>query len=752
MKKTIALFLVTFMTYIILAALGTGTATAADLDRGPLEAAPDEMSGAEEYTFSSVSGVYSEITGGTVSSATGDDGFQDISLPFVFTFDSLTFDTARLSVNGWLQLGQTYAGSGSANDLANADVRPILAPFWDDLYDDSTSEIRYQLLGTSPDRVFVVQWKGVRWSGSAGSRQNFQLRLYENGNKIEFIYGAMSPSTNTSASIGLNGASVQYGKYLSVTPGSPASISSTVVNNNITSVNFLSSGTVYQFTPPCFYLWTGGVSRDWGVPGNWNCNAVPGAANNATVTGSGSNMPVIGSDSALAKLDIDPGNSLTLSGGDLTVEGIRIEGSLTVSGSEVISLSGTNLAWNRLPSSGVFNPGTGLVSFYGSGILTIHADEEFYNLTVESGKTFDPGEYTLVIKGKFTNFGTLWPSNELSEVHFYDLAVNQGVWRGQLSKMIFHQGFENHSSGTIYASQNPTVGNEFQGNVTNYGAFNASETGRLVVLGDWVNNGNFSPGSGTIILARNGKQLFTGGSSDYYNITFEGGADVELKGNLSVLNDLQIQPDAGLDLVGHVLTVDNQLMNFGKAAQTLPAAAGSAVDFLKISNKARTRWVYWGMSLNPDSDMGDTRVVIREFPQDGCSSNSGDALISRCFEIEPQNPANSTIRFYFLASELNGQVLTEMKLWHFETSWSQVGINYTHSEACTPDQLDCWFQADEISNYSLFGLGSGGLPTKIQLSNLTSKQWRTPVVVPVLIGLVSAIVLIIRAANKKWGR
>ncbi len=427
MKKTIAFFLVTFMTFIVLAALGTDTATAADLDRGPLEAAPDEMSGAEEYTFSSVSGVYSEITGGTVSSATGDDGFQDISLPFVFTFDSLTFDTARLSVNGWLQLGQTYGGSGSANDLANADVRPILAPFWDDLYDDSTSEIRYQLLGTSPDRVFVVQWKGVRWSGSAGSRQNFQLRLYESQYKIEFIYGAMSSSTNTSASIGLSGASTSYGKFLSVTPGNPATASSTVVNNSISTVSYLSGGTTFQFMPPCFHLWTGGVSQDWDVPGNWNCDVVPGVANNATVTDAGINMPVIGSDSSLARLDLDSGNSLTLSGGNLTVEGIRIEGLLTVNGSEMLSLSGTNLAWNRLPASGVFKPGSGLVSFQGSGILTMHADEEFYHLKVETGKTFDPGEYQLIIKGNFTNLGTFWPSHESSEIHFYGAVVNQGV-------------------------------------------------------------------------------------------------------------------------------------------------------------------------------------------------------------------------------------------------------------------------------------------------------------------------------------
>ncbi len=419
MNKIIAIYLVTFMAFI---AWGSSTAAgkvlAVEQNRRMFEETPQDTAAVEEYSFTSVSGVYSEITGGTVSSATGDDGFQDISLPFVFTFDSLTFDTARISVNGWLQLGQTYSGSGSANNLTNAEVRPILAPFWDDLYDDAASEVRFQLLGASPDQVFVVQWRAVRWPGSGGSPQNFQLRLYENGNKIEFIYGAMSSSTNTSASIGLSGASASYGQFLSVTPGSPASASSTVVNNNITSISNLSSGTIFQFSPPCFHLWTGAVSQNWSVPGNWNCNAVPGAVDNATVTGAGGNMPVISSNVSLARLDIDPGNSLVLNGGNLSVEGIRIEGVLSVIGSEIIALSGTNQAWNRLPATGIFNPSMGLVSFQGSGFLTMHSDEEFYNLTIESGKSFDPGEYQLDIKGTFTNHGTFWPSHEFERGPF----------------------------------------------------------------------------------------------------------------------------------------------------------------------------------------------------------------------------------------------------------------------------------------------------------------------------------------------
>jgi len=116
MKKTIVIFLLTFVVLNGLGSFGIKRAAASKWDHSLVGEVQAGTSGAEEYTFSSISGAYNEITGGSVSTATGDDGFQDFNLPFVFTYDSLTFDTARISVNGWLQLGQTYAGSGSANE------------------------------------------------------------------------------------------------------------------------------------------------------------------------------------------------------------------------------------------------------------------------------------------------------------------------------------------------------------------------------------------------------------------------------------------------------------------------------------------------------------------------------------------------------------------------------------------------------------------------------------------------------------
>ncbi len=205
---------------------------------------------ANTYVFHYTTTTYTEITG-TTSTATGDDGGQNLTLPFTFRYDGVNYTTARVSTNGWLEMGNSYSSSGYSNDLASTSVKPFLAALWDDLYDDSTSVISYTTQGVAPDRVFVVQWKDIRWYGSSGTTQNFQIKLYETSNVVEFVYGTMTaPASSPSASIGINDATGGSGHFLSVTPNNPPTVSSTTANNSIAAVTYLPSGTVYRFTPP----------------------------------------------------------------------------------------------------------------------------------------------------------------------------------------------------------------------------------------------------------------------------------------------------------------------------------------------------------------------------------------------------------------------------------------------------------------------------------------------------------------------
>ena len=202
------------------------------------------------YLFNHQQDTYNEITGGTISSASGNDGSEVVSLPFNFQYGSLPYPvtSVRISVNGWISPGTTYNGTGWLNDLASSTARPLIAPLWDDLYHDSGSEIMYQTIGNYPQRVFIVQWKGIRWNGASGTRQNFQVRLFEEDFRIEFIYGVMTQPSGVSASIGLNTIGTPT-PFMSITPDNPPTMSQTTANNSINSVAFLTSGTKYSFIP-----------------------------------------------------------------------------------------------------------------------------------------------------------------------------------------------------------------------------------------------------------------------------------------------------------------------------------------------------------------------------------------------------------------------------------------------------------------------------------------------------------------------
>ena len=158
-------------------------------------------------------------------------------------------------------MGQGYLGYVYSDDLASTTYKPFLAPLWDDLEDDSTAgnEIGYVTLGTSPNRTFVVQWKNVKWNYNGTAGQNFQVRLYETTNVIQFVYGAMVTPNSLSASIGISDATGGSTHFISVTPASPPTYSTTTANNGISAITYLTSGTTYTFTPPatCPVNWPG---------------------------------------------------------------------------------------------------------------------------------------------------------------------------------------------------------------------------------------------------------------------------------------------------------------------------------------------------------------------------------------------------------------------------------------------------------------------------------------------------------------
>lgn len=213
-------------------------------------------SGLSAYTFAASSGTYVPLTGGTNSTAIGDDGTEtNIPIGFNFAYNGSTFTTFGISTNGTIQLGTT-ATSFTNNLATNANV---IAPMWDD-NNRGTGTISYLTTGTAPNRVLTVEWSSIAIGGggsSANSNNTFQIQLSEATGEVKMVYGNMGPTNALTASIGVSGAA---GTFMSVTPASPvasSTVSTTTSNNSISSIANLPSGTVYTFTPPVYtYSWS----------------------------------------------------------------------------------------------------------------------------------------------------------------------------------------------------------------------------------------------------------------------------------------------------------------------------------------------------------------------------------------------------------------------------------------------------------------------------------------------------------------
>ncbi len=121
------------------------------------------------------------IEANTVVPLSGDDASATVALPFPFTFYGQTHSTAFVTTNGNLNFLAANSSFGNVAIPSTAAPNGAIYPFWDDLFVDSQASVRTQLLGSAPNRSFVIEWRNVHFFGDTTRRVDFEVVLFENG-------------------------------------------------------------------------------------------------------------------------------------------------------------------------------------------------------------------------------------------------------------------------------------------------------------------------------------------------------------------------------------------------------------------------------------------------------------------------------------------------------------------------------------------------------------------------------------------
>lgn len=228
------------------------------------------------------------LNGDTIPIANHDDAFSPpLPIGFSFNFNGAIYDSFVFSTNGFIKLGTDSASrhflfttfaQPPANGPFTSTTSPtplasdtsLLFAFGQDLID---GEYRYFMDGSPGSRVCTIQWKNVKdklQNATPGlcDTINFQIKLYETSNVVEYVYGPWTATVSFSAArfsaVGIVGNNfVVANQNLHLVKGSTVGWGAAVANTGFyinNAVNYRNPtsvpagplpelGRTYRFTP-----------------------------------------------------------------------------------------------------------------------------------------------------------------------------------------------------------------------------------------------------------------------------------------------------------------------------------------------------------------------------------------------------------------------------------------------------------------------------------------------------------------------
>ncbi|MES2690403.1 MAG: T9SS type A sorting domain-containing protein [Bacteroidota bacterium] len=187
-----------------------------------------------------------------------------------FRYQDKPVTSLEVNTNGFI----TFNLSSSASYTNSFSAQPlVVAPFWEDLvcqgylntsqaqatqFELLKNSVRYLITGAKGSQVLTIEWNEMEIYNNAGPSINFQLKLYEQDSRIEFVYGRM---------FGFNGTVNYTYSYSSGMSGSVVAstpLSGQVICQQLANVlNFSNTNTTsLSELPDCYstLVWTPNTS------------------------------------------------------------------------------------------------------------------------------------------------------------------------------------------------------------------------------------------------------------------------------------------------------------------------------------------------------------------------------------------------------------------------------------------------------------------------------------------------------------
>lgn len=210
---------------------------------------------------------------GTQVSLSDDSQTGALPIGFSFCFFGVDYTQFYIGSNGWIAFtpqSTSYTSATIPSTLANVPKNCIMAP-WQDWHPGVGSNvgnyIRYQTLGTAPNRKLVVSWNQIPFFSCTTVLGTFQIVIYETTNIIE------THITNKPACLTWAGGTATHGVH-----NAAGTVAFVIPGRNSTQWTVTNEGR--RFSPTIQYEWGNTLGQTF--PYNGGVLNIP-SANNGTV-------------------------------------------------------------------------------------------------------------------------------------------------------------------------------------------------------------------------------------------------------------------------------------------------------------------------------------------------------------------------------------------------------------------------------------------------------------------------------------